>query len=137
MPEHLHSPQCPINSWVNKGLGISSCVSVTGHIKDTVALIEKSRALCPSGRLPPSYIHQVIIITGLNKLNTTVTSRPEDGLRCRQGVKPPLQTQKLFPCSINRGLNITKHCCNYHCALQAVLLHQSHLFICLNFVRAW
>ena len=24
--------------------------------------------ICPSGRFPPSYIHQVIIITGLNKL---------------------------------------------------------------------
>ena len=55
-------------------------VCPTGHIKDPVPLIEKSRALCPSGRFPPSFIHQVIIITGLNKLN--VCSRPEDGLIC-------------------------------------------------------
>ena len=30
-------------------------------------LIEKSRASCPSGRFP-SFIHQVIVIPGLNKL---------------------------------------------------------------------
>ena len=57
---------------------MSSRVCVAGHIKDPVPLIEKSRASCPSGRFPPSFIHQVIIITGLNKL----CSRPEDGLRC-------------------------------------------------------
>ena len=33
-----------------------------------VSLIIKSRASCPGGRSPPSFIHQVIIITGLNKL---------------------------------------------------------------------
>ena len=59
------------------------------YIKDSVPLIEKSRASCPGGRFPP-FIHQVIIITGL-KINTTVCSRPEDGLRCRLGVKPPLE----------------------------------------------
>ena len=50
---------------------MSSRVCVTGHIKDPVSLIEKSRLLCPGGRFPPSFIHQVIIIiiiTGLNKL---------------------------------------------------------------------
>ena len=31
-------------------------------------LREKSRASCPGGRFPPSSIHQVIIMTGLNKL---------------------------------------------------------------------
>ena len=41
---------------------------VTGHIKDPVSLIEKRRGLSPGGRFPPSFIHQVIIITGLNKL---------------------------------------------------------------------
>ena len=40
----------------------------TGHIKDPVPLIEKGRGLSPGGRFPPSFIHQVIIITGLNKL---------------------------------------------------------------------
>ena len=30
---------------------------------------EYSTASCPSGRFPPSFIHQVIIITGLNKID--------------------------------------------------------------------
>ena len=51
-----------------KGLGVSSLVYATGHIKDPVPLIEKRRGLSPGGRFPPSFIHQVIIITGLNKL---------------------------------------------------------------------
>ena len=51
-----------------KGLGIPSLVYTTGHIKDPVPLIEKRRGLSPGGRVPPSFIHQVIIITGLNKL---------------------------------------------------------------------
>ena len=54
--------------WVMQGLGMSSRVCVTGHIKDPVPLIEKSRTSCPGGRFPPSFIHQVIVITGLNKL---------------------------------------------------------------------
>ena len=40
----------------------------TGYIKDPMSPIEKSRGLSPSGQFPPSFIHQVIIITGLNKL---------------------------------------------------------------------
>ena len=47
---------------------MSRCVCATGHIKDPVPHIEKSRASCPGGRFPPSFIHQVNIITGLNKL---------------------------------------------------------------------
>ena len=43
-------------------------VIATGHIKDPMPLIEKRRGLSPGGRFPPSFIHQVIIITGLNKL---------------------------------------------------------------------
>ena len=58
----------PENDWVIKGLGMSSRVYATGHIQDPVPLIEKSRGLSPGGRFPPSFIHQVIIITGLNKL---------------------------------------------------------------------
>ena len=54
--------------WVIKGLGMSSLVYVTGHIKDPVPLIEKRRGLSPGGRFPPSFIHPVIIISGLNKL---------------------------------------------------------------------
>ena len=57
-----------LRDWVIKGLGISSLVYATGHIKDPVPLIAKRRGLSPGGRFPPSFIHQVIIITGLNKL---------------------------------------------------------------------
>ena len=55
--------------WVIKSLiGMSSRVCVTGHIKDPVPLLKKSRASCASGRVPPSFSHQVVIITGQNKL---------------------------------------------------------------------
>ena len=60
-------PQC-LRDWVIKGLGMHSRVYATGHIKDPVPLIDKRRGLSPGGRFPPSFIHQVIIITGLNKL---------------------------------------------------------------------
>ena len=56
-----------LRNWVIKGLGISSLVYATGHIKDPMPLIAKRRGLSPGGRFPPSFIHQVIIITGLNK----------------------------------------------------------------------
>ena len=57
-----------LRDWVMKGLGMSSLVYATGRIKDPVPLVEKSRGLSPGGRFPPSFIHQVVIITGLNKL---------------------------------------------------------------------
>ena len=41
-------------------------ICATGHIKDPMPLIEKSRASCPGG--PGGFIHQEIIITGLNTL---------------------------------------------------------------------
>ena len=56
-----------LRDWVIKGLGMSSLVYATGHIKDPVPLIAKRRGLSPGGRFPSSFIHQ-IIITGLNKL---------------------------------------------------------------------
>ena len=59
-PPHVHDG-------VNKGLGMSSRVCTTGHIKDPVSFIEKSRASCTICRFPPSFIHQVLVITGLNK----------------------------------------------------------------------
>ena len=62
------SPQCSAAAWVIKGLGMSSLVYATGHIKDPVPLIAKRRGLSPGGRFPPSFTHLVIIITGLNKL---------------------------------------------------------------------
>ena len=65
--------------WVIKCLGMSSY---------PVPLVEKSRASCPGGRFPPSFINQVIIITRLNKYKDWMDS--EDGLRCRHpGVKLP------------------------------------------------
>ena len=67
VPEHFDFPPV-VHDWVNKGLGMSSCVCATGHIKDPVPLLEKSRASCPNGRFASSFIHQVIIITWLNKL---------------------------------------------------------------------
>ena len=47
---------------------MSSHVCATGYVKDPVPLIEKGRASCPGGGFPPSFIHQVIIVTGLNTL---------------------------------------------------------------------
>ena len=69
-PAELNISDFPpvLRDWVIKGLGMSSLVYATGHIKDPVPLIAKRRGLSPGGRFPPSFIHQVIIITGLNKL---------------------------------------------------------------------
>ena len=50
---------------IGKGLGVSSLVYATGHIKGPVPLIGKRRGLSPGGRVPPNVI-QVISITGLN-----------------------------------------------------------------------
>ena len=56
-----------LRDWVIKGLGMSSLVYATGHIKDPVPLIEKRRGLSTGGRFPPSFIQVgLIIITGLN-----------------------------------------------------------------------
>ena len=67
--EHFGFPPPPVlRDWEIKGLGMSSLVYATGHIKDPVPLIGKRRGLSPGGRFPPSFIHLVIIITGLNKL---------------------------------------------------------------------
>ena len=69
------SPFPPVlRDWEIKGLGLgmSSLVYATGHIKDPVPLIEKRRGYCLPvvGFLLYSFIHLVglIIITGLNKL---------------------------------------------------------------------
>ena len=56
-----HPPQIPHANKpgygpVYKGLGMSSRVCATGHIKDPVPLIEKSRASCPSGSPLVSFI---------------------------------------------------------------------------------
>ena len=58
-----------LRDWVIKGLGMSSLVYATGHIKEPVPLIEKRRGLSPVvGFLLVSFI----IITGLNKLQLYV-----------------------------------------------------------------
>ena len=63
------SPPPPVlRDWVIKCLGVYSRVYATGHIKYPVPLIEKRRGLSLGGLFPSSFIHQVIIITGLNKL---------------------------------------------------------------------
>ena len=63
-----------LHDWVIKGLGMYSRVYAIGHIKDPVPLSEKRRGLSPGGRFPPIFIHQVIIITGLNKLHNRMFS---------------------------------------------------------------
>ena len=63
----LVSPQWP-KTGLSKGLVMSSRVCVIGHLKDPVPFVKQSRALCPGSRFPPSFIHQVIIITGLNNV---------------------------------------------------------------------
>ena len=99
-----------LRNWVIKGLGMSSRVYATRHIKDPVPLIEKRRGLSAGGQFPTSFIHQVpvIIITGLNKLYdcyyirytivlarnmASEPNRTEYGLRCRMGVKLKLKTR--------------------------------------------
>ena len=37
----------PTGRRVESSLGMSSCVCVTGHIKDPMPLVKKSRASCP------------------------------------------------------------------------------------------
>ena len=44
LPEHVTPPPV-VHDRVNKGLGMSSLVYATEHIKDPVPLIEKSRAV--------------------------------------------------------------------------------------------
>ena len=68
--EYVSFPPVP-HDWVNKGLGMSSHVCATGHIKDPVPLIEKRRGLSPGGWFLPNFM-QVITITGLNKLRLYV-----------------------------------------------------------------
>ena len=63
----MYVQPCLFN-WIIQGLGMSSRVCVTGHITDPVPFLEKNRASCTGRRFPPSFIHQVNIITGLNKL---------------------------------------------------------------------
>ena len=83
--EHFGFPPV-LRDWVIKGLGMSSLVYATGHIKDPVPLIAKRRGLSPGGRFPPSFIHQVIIITGQNKLYNCMFSCSHQITSSRLGV---------------------------------------------------
>ena len=78
----------PPSAPVIKSPGMSSRVCPTGGIKDPVPLIEKRRGGCP-----PSFIHQVIIVTGLNKLRLYVLALK---MACRLGVKSGIHWH-LFP----------------------------------------
>ena len=68
---------------------------VTGYIKDPVPLVEKSRGLSPGGRFPPGFIHQVIIITGLNKLYDCMFS-PRRWPQMPTGRKTPTQINSFI-----------------------------------------
>ena len=59
-------------------------------LKSPCHLLKKWRGLSPGGRFPPSFIHQVIIITGLNKLYNRMFS-PWRWPICRLGGKLPLK----------------------------------------------
>ena len=50
-----------------KGLGMSSRVSVTRHIRGPLPLVKKSRASCSDGRFIPGFTHQKSS-PGLNNL---------------------------------------------------------------------
>ena len=64
--EHFGSPSAP-RLGNQRPWYMSSLVYATGHVKYLVRWdIEKRWGLSPGGRFPPSFIHQVIIITGLN-----------------------------------------------------------------------
>ena len=82
MPEHFDFPPV-VHDWVQKGLGMSSRVCVTGHIKDPVPLIEKSRASCPGGRCPPSFIALKVTLpsgcTGCKTSTQTLNSTSNKG----------------------------------------------------------
>ena len=67
-----------------------------GHLLEPppVPLIEKRRGLSPGGRFPSSFIHQVVIITGLNKLYNRIFS-PWRWPQMPSGRNTPTQTQKL------------------------------------------
>ena len=85
--KHFGSPPVP-HDWAIKGI-VQPCLSDLAY-KDPVPLIEKRRGLSPGGRFPPSFIHQVIIITGPNKLCDCMPS-PWRWHQTPTGRKPPTQ----------------------------------------------
>ena len=67
MTEQCKTFRPVVQDGVNKGVGMSIRGCATGHIKDPLPLVKKSRASCTGARFPPSFIYQEII-TGLNSL---------------------------------------------------------------------
>ena len=71
---------------------MSSRVCVTGHIKDSMPLKQTKRRV--GHRVP--VVGFLLVSSSSDWISyMTVCSRPEDGLRYRQGVKPLLKTQTL------------------------------------------
>ena len=70
---------------------VQACLCDSAY-KRSMPLSEKSRTLSPGGRFPPSFIHQVIIITGLNKLGLYVVAmKMASDAECLGGKHPPKQ----------------------------------------------
>ena len=84
-------------------LGMSSRVCATGSIKDPVPYHLRKREgdtvyiLSPSGQFPDRFIHQVIIITGLNKLPYMIVCFRQEMASDASGHKTSIQNSKLQP----------------------------------------
>ena len=79
-----------VDDWVINGLAMSSRPAATGHRKDPVPLVEKSRASVSGDRFPPSFLRQDVNHHHRTEEVMNVGSCAGNCLRCRQGVKPPL-----------------------------------------------
>ena len=86
--EHFGFPPV-LRDWLIKGLGMSSLVYATGHIKDPVPLSAKRRGLSPGGRFPPSLIHQVIIIIMALDADRAQTPTQTITKTCSSHIVPP------------------------------------------------
>ena len=73
-----------------------------------VPLIEKRRGLSPGGRFPPSFIHQVIIMTGLNKLQLYVP-QPFLGESRKVHLPPELQESQKTVHKVDGGPSLPLH----------------------------
>ena len=57
-------PSPAVHNWVNNGLGMSSRVYATGHTKDPVSFIRRSRVSCPGGRFTQCFADRVYVSLG-------------------------------------------------------------------------
>ena len=83
----------------------------------------------PTGAVPPNWYNasQLVKCLPIDKSYTIVCSRPEDGLRCRQGVKPPLKLKtQLGQCLPTGAIPPSRCTANNYC-----LLVSSHCWITL------